>query len=103
MVQTKVKQRKGQRRDPQAGRSGKDAVILEEQGHKLSSRSCCLGTSHGSLFSSEVVGHWPTRVEGAEAGSRVQMTMSVMEGLPDTLQGDSFIVSGLGYMRVWGL
>ena len=74
-MQTKVKQRRSRDDGSQAGCSGKNAATLWGP-----------GVSDGSPLSSDVVSHWPTRVEGAEAASRVQTVMSMMEGLPDTLQ-----------------
>lgn len=43
----------------------------------------------------------PTRVEEAEAVNRVQMTVSMMEGLTETasVRQLSFIVPGVGYIR----
>ena len=48
----------------------------------------------------------PTRVEEAEAVNRVQMTVSMMEGLTETASVRQlyFIVPGVGYIRalkVW--
>lgn len=51
-------------------------------------------------FSSEVVCHLLDRTKGAEAKSRLQKVMNIMEWPPETSEANRvyFIVSGMGYV-----
>jgi hypothetical protein len=51
-------------------------------------------------FNLGVVGHWPSKVEGAEAGSRVWLVVSVTSRRQ--LQWETSIVPGVGYIRAVG-